>query len=315
MTTKTITIKTNTTSGQILNNNNSKLENYLLDYDFNSDFSYFESEKTEEETFDIYEYFQIYNEIFFENLLGCISLSWSSKMTSCAGVFSVYKGIPTIRLSESLLKFRTITEVKETLIHEMIHAYCFIKKYDMSDDLSGHGKYFKQKMNEINKETGFNVTVYHNFLDEVSYYAKYVWRCNGICRNKKPYYGYVRRQMNRPPQKADKWFMKHQKECGGTFIRISPTEEEEKKEKELKKKKLKEKRNEKKKRDKSQSKSQNKNKSQNKSNKKDFGKIDSFSKNGNIKNERNKEKDMKKRKESINNNFLNNNIHTLNDYK
>ena len=233
MTTKTINVKTKTISEPILNNNNNNISDNYLDYNFNSDFSYYENEKSEEETFDLYEYFQIYNEIFFENLLGCISLSWSSKMTSCAGVFSVYKGVPTIRLSESLLKFRTITEVKETLLHEMIHAYCFIKKYDMSDDLSGHGKYFKQKMNEINKETGFNVTVYHNFLDEVSYYAKYVWRCNGICRNKKPYYGYVRRQMNRPPQKADKWFMKHQKECGGTFIRISPTEEEEKKEKKV----------------------------------------------------------------------------------
>ena len=313
MTTKTITIKANTTSGQILNNNNSKLENYLLDYDFNSDFSYYENEKSEEETFDLYEYFQIYNEIFFENLLGCISLSWSSKMTSCAGVFSVYKGIPTIRLSESLLKFRTITEVKETLLHEMIHAYCFIKKYDMSDDLSGHGKYFKEKMNEINKETGFNVSVYHKFLDEVDYYAKYVWRCNGICRNKKPYYGYVRRQMNRPPQKADKWFMKHQKECGGTFIRISPTEEEEKKEKELKKRKLKEKRNEKKKsQSKSKNKSQNKNKNQNKTQnkkieKKDFLEINSFG-------EQN-EKNKKKRKESVNYNSFNNNIHTLNDYK
>ena len=313
MTTKTINVKTKTISEPILNNNNNNISDNYLDYNFNSDFSYYENEKSEEETFDLYEYFQIYNEIFFENLLGCISLSWSSKMTSCAGVFSVYKGVPTIRLSESLLKFRTITEVKETLLHEMIHAYCFIKKYDMSDDLSGHGKYFKEKMNEINKETGFNVSVYHKFLDEVSYYAKYVWRCNGICRNKKPYYGYVRRQMNRPPQKADKWFMKHQKECGGTFIRISPTEEEEKKEKELKKKKLKKKRNEKKKsqsksKNKSQNKNQNQNKTQNKKiKKKDFLEINSFG-------EQN-EKNKKKRKESVNYNSFNNNIHTLNDYK
>ena len=44
----------------------------------------------------------------------------------------------------------------------MIHAYCYIKKYDMSDDLSGHGKYFKNKMIEINNETGLNITIYHN---------------------------------------------------------------------------------------------------------------------------------------------------------
>ena len=117
MTTKTINVKTKTISEPILNNNNNNISDNYLDYNFNSDFSYYENEKSEEETFDLYEYFQIYNEIFFENLLGCISLSWSSKMTSCAGVFSVYKGVPTIRLSESLLKFRTITEVKETLLH------------------------------------------------------------------------------------------------------------------------------------------------------------------------------------------------------
>ena len=32
----------------------------------------------------------------------------------------------TITLSEPLLKFRSSNELKETLIHEMIHAYFFI---------------------------------------------------------------------------------------------------------------------------------------------------------------------------------------------
>ena len=98
-----------------------------------------------EESFNIYEYFEIYNQIYFENLLGSITLSWSSRMTSCAGVFSVYKGIPTIRLSESLLKFRTITEVKETLLHEMIHAYCFSSHLNLKKKLLfTYMNYFKE---------------------------------------------------------------------------------------------------------------------------------------------------------------------------
>ncbi len=243
-------IKNNNNSKNNNDNNNSKINNKNInninknkttdEKKLNNNNNSFDS--TEISSFDIYTYFQIYNEIFFENLLNPVSISWSKKMTSCAGVFSIYNNIPSIRLSEPLLKFRSITEIKETLLHEMIHAYCHFKKYDMSDDLSGHGKYFKMKMKEINDITGFNISVYHNFIDEVEYYTKYVWRCDGKCRNEKPYYGYVKRQVNRPPQKADKWWDEHEKKCGGKFIRIKPTDEEienEKKKKKNKKKNVK----------------------------------------------------------------------------
>ncbi len=188
-----------------------------------------------------------YNELFFENSLTKITLSWSTKMTSCAGLFITEDNkTPSIRLSEPLLKYRSYKEIRETLLHEMIHAYCYIKNYDMSDDLSGHGKYFKQKMYEINKLTGFKITIYHHFHKEVDLYTKYIWRCDGNCRNEPPYYGYVKRQMNRPPQKSDKWWDEHLKNCGGNFIKIAPSEEEERKELEDKNKRNKERKNKKK---------------------------------------------------------------------
>ena len=193
----------------------------------------------QEEVFDIYDDFNIYNQIYFENTLGSIIVEWSNRMTSCAGVFSIHNNIATIRLSEPLLKYRSIKEMKETLLHEMIHAYCYIKQYDQSDDLSGHGKHFKAKMKEINDLTGFNITVYHSFHDEVNLYAKYIWRCNGKCRNKKPYFGYVKRQMNRPPGPSDKWWKQHLRECGGMFVRISPSDEEIEKMKKEKKERIK----------------------------------------------------------------------------
>ena len=262
-------------------------------------------ENSEISSFDIYTYFQIYNEIFFENLLGAVTLKWSKKMTSCAGVFSIYKNIPSIHLSEPLLKFRSITEIKETLLHEMIHAYCHFKSYDMSDDLSGHGKHFKIKMKEINKITGFNITVYHNFIDEVEYYTKYVWRCNGKCRNEPPFFGYVKRQVNRPPQKADKWWDEHEKKCGGTFERIKPTDEEIEKEKNMKKKKNK------------KIKNNNINKNliekyfdDNNNNKNKNDKINNVLKEKNLNNNNDKNIDN-----NINNVKDNKNIHTIKDYE
>ena len=96
--------------------------------------------------FNLNKNFIEYNELFFENSLEKITLSWSTKMTSCAGLFITEDNkTPLIRLSEPLLKYRSYKEIRETLLHEMIHAYCYVKNYDMSDDFTGHGKYFKKK--------------------------------------------------------------------------------------------------------------------------------------------------------------------------
>lgn len=60
-------------------------------------------------------------------------------------------------------------------------------------------------------------------------YKQHVWRCNGRCRERAPYYGYVKRSMNRKPQKADFWFADHQRTCGGQFVKIqSPPKSKEK---------------------------------------------------------------------------------------
>lgn len=61
-------------------------------------------------------------------------------------------------------------------------------------------------MGRINEETGLKVTIYHSFHDEVDLYRKHIWRCDGQCRNKPPFFGYVKRAMNRKPQPADRWF-------------------------------------------------------------------------------------------------------------
>jgi len=178
----------------------------------------------EESQFNLYDDFNLYNRIFFEGKLNCVAVEWSLRMTLCAGTFQVKDNLPLIRLSEPLLKYRSIKDVKETLIHEMIHAYNYVENHDLSDDPTGHGKNFKKKMNEVNSNSEFNITVYHDYIDEVDFLRKHIWRCNGICMKKPPYFGYVKRAMNRPPGKNDVWWEQHQKNCGGQFTKIAEPE-------------------------------------------------------------------------------------------
>ena len=119
----------------------------------------------------------------------------------------------------------------------MIHAYLFVtRNYFDRDD---HGDEFKKHMNRINR-AGFpsvswslaahaNITIYHSFHDEVDSCRKWWWQCDGPCRLKPPYFGIVKRAMNRPPQKADWWFEKHQRECGGGYHLIKSPKPIEKK--------------------------------------------------------------------------------------
>ena len=101
----------------------------------------------------------------------------------------------------------------------MIHAYLFVTNNHFDHD--DHGNEFQKHMKRINQQGIFkrwikwrigkaSITIYHTFHDEVESCRKWWWRCDGPCRNKPPYYGYVKRAMNRPPQKADWWFDKHQ---------------------------------------------------------------------------------------------------------
>ena len=70
----------------------------------------------------------------------------------------------------------------------------------------------------------YNLKVYHNFHDEVDSYRQHWWRCDGACRSKKPFFGYVKRSMNRAPSKNDTWWAEHQRTCGGTYTKIKEPE-------------------------------------------------------------------------------------------
>ena len=70
----------------------------------------------------------------------------------------------------------------------------------------------------------FLLQIYHTFHDEVDNYRQHWWKCNGPCQKKPPYFGIVKRAMNRAPSKNDTWWSDHQRNCGGTYTKIKEPE-------------------------------------------------------------------------------------------
>lgn len=104
----------------------------------------------------------------------------------------------------------------------MIHAYLFIQ--NVREGNGGHGPNFKRIMENINKVAGTKISVYHSFHDEVDVYKTHIWRCNGICQHRTPFYGWVKRTSNRAPGPNDNWWAKHHETCSGTFVKVSQPE-------------------------------------------------------------------------------------------
>ncbi|XP_028900773.1 DNA-dependent metalloprotease SPRTN isoform X2 [Zeugodacus cucurbitae] len=182
--------------------------------------------ETLDPTPDIFALFAAFDGKFFQSRLKCVTLEWSKRMYSCAGICYSRRnrfGMDiTIRLSEPLLKLRPRKDLVETMLHEMIHAYCFV--LNIREGNGGHGPNFKKIMYAINKVAGTNITVYHTFHDEVDAYKQHWWRCNGSCQNRAPFFGYVKRTSNRAPGANDQWWAAHQESCGGTFMKIKGPE-------------------------------------------------------------------------------------------
>ncbi|KAL0100275.1 hypothetical protein PUN28_019573 [Cardiocondyla obscurior] len=173
---------------------------------------------------NIHTLFVQFNARFFKNRLSSVEVKWSNKMKCAAGIctFHARNKECVISLSAPLLKLRPRKDLVETLLHEMIHAYLFLTNNDRDRD--GHGPNFREHMHRINKEAGTNITIYHNFHDEVKLYRQHWWKCNGPCQHKPPFFGTVRRSMNRPPGPSDYWWPEHQQRCNGQFIKIKEPE-------------------------------------------------------------------------------------------
>ncbi|XP_064604047.1 uncharacterized protein LOC135469349 [Liolophura sinensis] len=169
---------------------------------------------------DIRALFLQFNDQFFWGKLAGVEVKWSPRMTLCAGLccYEGRGGLCSIRLSKPLLSLRPRKDLIETLLHEMIHALLFVTQNNKDHD--GHGPEFQKHMKRINKQTGTNITIYHNFHDEVAHFKQHWWRCDGPCQQRKPYFGFVKRAMNRAPSPRDFWWAEHQRMCGGTYTKV-----------------------------------------------------------------------------------------------
>uniref|UniRef100_A0A0P4W294 Protein with SprT-like domain at the N terminus n=1 Tax=Scylla olivacea TaxID=85551 RepID=A0A0P4W294_SCYOL len=169
---------------------------------------------------DVHTLFLTFNDQFFWGRLSGVEVRWSPRMTLCAGVccYEGRGGLCSVRLSLPLLKLRPRKDLVETLLHEMIHAYLFVTANNRDRD--GHGPEFHKHMYRINNVAGTKITVFHSFHDEVDVYRQHIWQCNGPCRTRRPYFGLVKRSMNRAPGPNDNWWAQHQQTCGGTYSKI-----------------------------------------------------------------------------------------------
>lgn len=185
--------------------------------------------EVQDPTPDIYSLFMKFNKTFFWSTLNTVEVRWSPRMYSCAGIcaYERRQGYCSIRLSEPLLKLRPRSDLVETLLHEMIHAYLFLTNNNRDRD--GHGPEFQKHMNRINAAAGTNISIYHSFHEEVKLYQQHWWRCDGPCRNRAPFFGMVKRSMNRNPGPNDFWWATHQATCGGKFIKVREPDRKDKK--------------------------------------------------------------------------------------
>ena len=96
---------------------------------------------------NVHELFMQFNGLFFDDKLSRATVSWSPRMTLCAGVCSFDGQACSIRLSVPLLKLRPRSDLVQTLLHEMIHGYLFLYGGSLIDhDRSGHGPNFLMHM-------------------------------------------------------------------------------------------------------------------------------------------------------------------------
>lgn len=184
---------------------------------------------------DIHELFSLYNTLYFRSqLLPRVEVSWSNRLTLCAGICELARDPQTnkhtrirLKLSEPLLKFRPRADVVDTLLHEAIHAYLFVTtswRHSRGEDGSGHGEGFLLLADAVNGHGGHGVSVFHSFHDEVDSYRTHVWECDGPCRARAPFFGLVKRAMNRAPGKGDSWWAGHAEACGGSFTKVAEPE-------------------------------------------------------------------------------------------
>lgn len=135
---------------------------------------------------DIHELFCHYNSIYFDDALSTCFVSWAPRLTSsmAASCDCTVEGHCEIQLSVLLLKCRSSADLKNILLHEMIHAFMWIMH--KNNNHSDHGSIFWKIANSMNSNlkddlqrpsSGYNITSHHGFPNEEKTSRAHLWMC------------------------------------------------------------------------------------------------------------------------------------------
>ncbi|ONL95143.1 hypothetical protein ZEAMMB73_Zm00001d028237 [Zea mays] len=130
---------------------------------------------------DVSELFCHYNSLYFRDSLGSCAVSWTEDpLPDCdVSTCDYYPGGGgcIILLSKSLCGSHNGSDLKNALLHEMIHAYICIK--DNNSNHSDHGAKFQKLMNTINLSSvadphrpvdGYSITLLHEIHKKYYHY-------------------------------------------------------------------------------------------------------------------------------------------------
>ncbi|KAL6649499.1 hypothetical protein ACP70R_013723 [Stipagrostis hirtigluma subsp. patula] len=183
---------------------------------------------------DIYELFCHYNALYFRDSLGACAVCWADDPLPHRDVSTCdyYPGGGgcMILLSKSLYECHNDADLKNVLLHEMIHAYICIK-YNNSNH-SDHGAKFQKLMNAINSISvadphrpagGYNITMLHEIRKK--YYHYKCESCGDLVKSIKlrgPSHDDCIESLgaNDLCQNSKCHWHRHMKQCSGTYHRV-----------------------------------------------------------------------------------------------
>lgn len=114
---------------------------------------------------DLKERFKKYNELYFDGKLGSCSFFW---MPQNQGDYGAYIAQPTKNGLKSKIGIARNTmwteeNLKELLVHEMIHMYITTVEGRSHDGILGHGRRFRTHCKRLKNEFGLIIKVHGDF--------------------------------------------------------------------------------------------------------------------------------------------------------
>ncbi|CAL4921522.1 unnamed protein product [Urochloa decumbens] len=183
---------------------------------------------------DVSELFCHYNSLYFRDSLGscAVSLAEDPLPDRDVSACEYYPGGGgcIILLSKSLCECHDESDLKNALLHEMIHAYICIK--DNNSDHSDHGAKFRKLMNTINLSSvddphrpvdGYSITLLHEIRKK--YYHYKCQRCGDLIKSIKMRLPsgddcIERKGVDDPCQNSKCHWHRHKQQCSGSYCRV-----------------------------------------------------------------------------------------------